>query len=70
MTYNALKARPAICYRHIIYSSVIAINRVGGIFGAFSRDFGCSFFLPTLYIVSIVLMYAICSVYRVGGYLG
>ena len=42
----------------------------GGIFGAFSRDFGCNFFLPTLYIVSIVLMYAICSVNRGGGYLG
>ena len=43
---------------------------MGGIFGAFSRDFGCSFFLPTLYIVSIVLMYATYSVNRVGGYLG
>lgn len=43
---------------------------MGGIFGAFSRVFGCSFFSPTLYIVSIVLMCTICSVYRVGGYLG
>lgn len=43
---------------------------MGGIFGAFSRDFGCSFLLPTLYIVSIVLAYAICSVNRVGGYFG
>lgn len=42
---------------------------MGGIFGAFSRDFGCSFFLPTLYTVSIALMYTICSVYRAGGYL-
>lgn len=51
-------------------SYIIGRNRVGGILGAFSRDFGCSFFLPTLYIVSIMLMCTICSVNRVGGYFG